>query len=151
MVLPHLTPIYEKWAPVAARVIFGGIFLMSAFFKIPGTEMFQMQVEMSAQAGIPLPLVAVFLAFVLEVVAGIALVVGWQTRTAAASLIVFTVLIALFFFRNLADQAQFVSFMGCVQLIAGLLYVSVYGAQSMAVKTCTLPKGLVKIKVTEAE
>ncbi len=147
MTLPHLTPGFEKWAPVVGRILFGLIFLNSAFFKIPGTEMFLMQVEMSGAVGIPFPMVAVALAFILEVVAGVALVIGWKTRTAAASLIVFTALIAVFFGRDLADQAQMMTFFGCLQLIAGLLYVSVYGAQAGAVKTCPLPKGISKTGV----
>lgn len=144
MKLPHLTRPYEQWAPVIARILFGALFLNSAFFKIPGTETFYMQVAMSAAVGIPFALIAVTLAFIVEVVAGIALIVGYNTRTAAAVLIVFTVLIALFFGRNLADQTQMMTFFSCVQLVAGLIYVSVYGAQKAAVATCPLPQGLTK-------
>ncbi len=141
MTLPHYSKVYETWAPVIARVIFGGVFLMSASYKIPGTEMFTMQVGMSEAAGIPLPLVAVTLAFILEVVAGVALVIGWQVRTFAVLLAGFVVLVALFFYRNLADQAILTLFMNCVTLTSGLVYVSVYGTQSFAVKKDPLPKG----------
>lgn len=144
MTLPHLTPAYERFAPVVARVLFGLIFLQGAFYKIPGTEMFSLQVAASEAAGIPFAAIAVTLAFVLEVVAGLALVIGWKTRTAAAALVVFVALIAFFFGRNLADQMQMMTFFSCLQLIAGLLYVSVYGAQHLAVKTCPLPQGLTK-------
>lgn len=144
MTLPHLSPVYEKWAPVVARVILGLIFLQSAYYKIPGTEMFSMQVGASAQAGIPFAYAAVFLAFVLEVCAGLALVFGYNTRLAAFLLAGFTLLIALFFYRNLADQMQMAMFTSCLGYIAGLMYVSVYGAQSVAVKTCPLPRGLQK-------
>lgn len=145
MTLPHLTPVYEAWAPVIARLIFGGMFLMGAFFKIPGTESFAMQVGMSGAVGIPFPMIAVTLAFILEALAGLALMVGWHTRTAAFLLAGFTALVALFFYRDLADQTQFGMFMSCLGLIAGLLYVSVYGAQNASVKTCPLPKGVVKM------
>lgn len=142
MTLPHLTPTYEKWAPVIARVLFGLIFLSGAAFKIPGTENFDMQVGFATGAGIPLPMIAVLLAFLLEVFAGVALIIGFHTRTAAAALIAFVVLIIFFFYRNPGDPAQFPLFMSSLQLIAGLLYVSVYGAQNMAFKLCQLPKGL---------
>ncbi|MCE9644119.1 DoxX family protein [Candidatus Parcubacteria bacterium] len=124
---------YRNWAPVLARLIFGATFLMAAYYKIPGTESFTMEVNMSAAAGIPFPLVAVFLAFLLELFGGLALVFGVWTRVAAFLLAPFVLLIALFFFRNLADQAQFGMFMSCMGLIAGLLYVSVYGARHAAV------------------
>lgn len=144
MILPHLTPAYEKWAPFVARLIFGAAFLMSAFFKIPGTEGFAMQVEMTAAAGVPLAPIAVTLAFVLEVVAAIALIIGFHTRTAAAALAAFVLIIAFVFFRNLSDMTQFQMFMSCLELTAGLIYVSVYGAQSVAAKTCQLPQGLTR-------
>lgn len=145
MTLPHFSPVYERWVPVLVRIVFGLVFLMSAFFKIPGSESFSMQVAMSGTAGIPFPFVAVILAFVLEVIAGVALVIGWQTRTAAIALAVFVALIAAFFYRNLADQMVFAGFMSCVTQIAGLLYISVYGAQYAAVKRDPLPQDLQKI------
>lgn len=139
MIMPHFSTSYENWAPTVARVVFGLIFLMSAYYKIPGTEMFNMQVGQSAAAGIPFPLVAVFLAFILELVAGVALVIGWHTRTAAFLLAGFVVLVALFFYRNLSDMTTFALFMSCVNLVAGLVYVSVYGAHNAAMKKDTLP------------
>ncbi|MBY0110636.1 DoxX family protein [Patescibacteria group bacterium] len=147
MTLPHLTRPYEQWAPVVARVLFGALFLYSAFYKIPGTETFAGQVEMSAAVGIPFAMIAVTLAFIVEVGAGIALIVGYNSRTAAAVLIVFTALIAVFFGRDLSDQMQMMTFFSCLQIIAGLLYVSVYGAQKAAVGTCPLPHGLSKTSV----
>ena len=95
---------------------------------------------MSGAVGIPLPYVAVLLAFVLEVIAGIALVVGWHARTAAIVLAAFVALIAFFFYRDLSDQATFASFMSCITQIAGLVYISVYGAQYAALKRDPLPR-----------
>ncbi len=139
MTLPHFSSTYENWAPTVARIIFGVVFLMSAFFKIPGSESFTFQVGMSADAGIPFPLIAVTLAFILEVIGGIALVIGWQTRTAAVLLADFVMLIALFFYRDWSNQATFGLFMSCVTLTSGLVYLSVYGAQHAAVAKDPLP------------
>lgn len=133
MILPHYTRAYENWVPVIARVFFGLLFLMSAFYKIPGTDSFSMQVEMSGTVGIPFPLVAVTLAFILEVIGGIGLVIGWQTRTFAFLLAGFVFLIAIFFFRGLSNQATMGLFLSCLAQVAALLYISVYGAQYMAV------------------
>ncbi len=139
MKLPHFSATYENIASASARIILGLVFLMSAAFKIPGTAMFAMQVEMSGAAGIPLPLAAVALAFMLELLGGIALVIGWHTRTAAVLLAGFVMLIAFFFYRNLSDQAVFAQFMSCVTLASALVYLSVYGAQTLAVKKDPLP------------
>lgn len=140
MPLPHYSIAYERWAPVVVRVLFGLVFLMSAYFKIPGTESFMMQVEMSAAVGIPFAYLAVLLAFILEVVGGAALVVGYHTRTAAAALAVFVLLIAAFFYRDLSDQVTFGYFMSCLTQAGGLIYVSVYGTQYRAIKRDPLPR-----------
>ena len=107
---------------------------MSAYYKIPGTEMFNMQVEMSGAVGIPFPYVAVLLAFVLEVVGGVALVIGWHARTAAVLLAGFVMLIAFFFYRDWSDQATLGLFITCVTQTVGLVYISVYGTQHLAVR-----------------
>lgn len=138
MPLPHYSAVYEHWAPVVVRVLFGLIFLMSAYFKIPGTDSFMMQVDMSGAVGIPFPFVAVLLAFVLEVVGGVALVVGYHTRTAAAVLAAFVLLIAVFFYRDLSNQATFGLFMSCLTQAGGLIYVSVYGTQHVAMQRDSL-------------
>ena len=130
---------YENWAATIARVVFGLVFLMSALFKIPGTESFTMQVEMSGAVGVPLPFVAVILAFVLEVVSGVALVIGWQTRRFALVLAAFVMAIAFFFYRNIGEQMTLGHFMSCVVQATGLLLLSVYGAQYAAVKKDPLP------------
>lgn len=134
MTLPPFSRSYENWAPVVARVVFGALFLMGASFKIPGTEGFLMETGMAAAMGVPFATVAVFLAFVLEVVAGLALIIGWQARRAAFVLAVFTLALAFIFYGNVSDpmvMGQFVSHLG---LVAGLLYISVYGARHAAVR-----------------
>lgn len=134
MTLPHFSRPYETWAPFVARLLFGGTFLMGAAFKIPTTQGFGMEVAMSAQMGLPYATYFVAVAFLLEVVAGVALIIGWHTRHAAMVLAVFTLALAIIFYSNFSDpmiMGEFVSHLG---LIAGLLYVSVYGAQKVAVQ-----------------
>ena len=144
MTLPFLTRPYETWAPLIGRILFGAVFLVGAAFKIPGTPGFTAEVGMAAAAGIPVAVVAVFLAFILEVVAGVSIIIGWQTRLFAFLLVLFTVLLTAIFYRNLSDIMVFGMFMSHLGLIAGLLYLSTYGAQSKAVTTCPLPHGLTK-------
>lgn len=142
MTLPHLTPAYEKWAPVIARILLGFFFFHAAFFKIPTTESFSMVVQAAEAVGLPFPAVAVTLAFLLEFLGGLALLAGYHARSAAVLLAGFMVLIALFFYRNFADPMQVGQFLNCVAVAAGLLYVSVYGAHTVAVQACQLPSGM---------
>lgn len=140
MNLPNYSRAYEKWAPVIGRILLGLLFLNGAYFKIPGTEKFIMEVGFTASAGFPFPEVAVTLAFLLELIAGIALVIGWQARTAALLLAIFTIILNLVFFRNLADPTKLGFFLSNLAIIGGLFYVSVYGTQHAAVAKDTLPK-----------
>ena len=64
--------------------------------------------------------------------AGLALIVGWQTRWAAFLLAGFTVLSAVFFHNNFADQNQMIHFWKNIALAGGLLYVVAHGAAGWA-------------------
>ncbi len=144
MALPFQARAYETWAPVIGRVLLAVGFLIGAFFKIPGTEGYTMEVGMAAAVGIPFAAVAVFLAFILEIVASIAIIIGWKTRLFAFLLMLFTILVTALFHMTFADPMAFGMFVSHLSLIGGLLYLSVYGAQSMAVKTCPLPQGMTR-------
>ena len=125
---------YEHWVPIVARTIFGLSFLMSAYYKLPGSESFAMQVGMSEAAGIPFAYFAVLLAFALELVGGLALIIGWHTRIFSFLLAGFVMLIALFFFRDWSDQQTMGNFISCCIEAAGLGYISVYGARHFAIR-----------------
>lgn len=133
MTLPHYIRAYENWAPVVARIIFGLQFLLAASFKIPGTIGFTAEAQYAAAAGLPLATIAVAIAFVLEVLAGVSLILGWKVRTMAFLLSGYVLLIALLFYRNIADPAMLGQFVSHLGLIAGLSYVAVYGARHFAI------------------
>jgi putative oxidoreductase len=131
--IPH-TRWWTKWAPVVARVLLGGPFLMGALFKIPGTSGFLTEASMTGAAGVPLPAMFVVLAFLLEVVGGLAIITGFHARAAACVLAFFTFGLAVIFYSNFSNpmvMGQFISHMG---LVAGLLFVSVYGAKELAIR-----------------
>jgi putative oxidoreductase len=123
--------VYERYAPFLARLIFGFQFLIGALFKV---LWHQAEVAQTAAVGVPFPELAVWLAFVLEVVLALALIVGYHTRIAAFTLAVYTFALALIFYNNLADPMTMGMFISHLGFIAGLLYVSVYGARSFALR-----------------
>jgi putative oxidoreductase len=136
MTLPHYSRAYETWAPFLARLIFGFQFLLGALFKITwhGAEVAQ-----TAAAGVPFPELAVWLAFVLEVVAGIALIIGFKVRTTALVLALYVLLLTFIFYRNVADPMVMGMFVSHLAFVAAFLYLSVYGAQRIAVRKDPLP------------
>lgn len=139
MSYPPFTRAYEDWAPVVARIIFGVQFLIGAAFKI---MIHSMEVAQTAATGWPLPEISVWAAFVLELVAGICLIVGYRVRTVAAILAAYVLLLAVLFYRNVSDPMIMGEFISHMAFIAGLLYVSVYGTQKAAVSKDSLPAHL---------
>lgn len=119
-------------APVflIARVLIALMFVLAGFGKLTGLEGTAGYI---ASKGLPLPWVLALSAGVLELVAGLALAVGFQTRIAALALAIFT-LVATLLFHNFwampADQAyvQQLMFMKNLAAIGGLLVVFGFGA-----------------------
>ena len=122
---------YESWAPVIARIMFGLFFLFAAAAKIPGTSMYSGSVEMTASAGIPFAAFAVIVAFIVEVVTGLALVFGWYARMAATFLIFYVAILTIIFHLHFSSQIEIGFFVDHLLLIAGLFYVSVFGPEQM--------------------
>jgi putative oxidoreductase len=121
------TPTY---LPVLGRVLIALIFVMSGLSKIaaPAATIAYIQ-----SAGAPLPPVAFAVAVIVEVVGGLALIVGFQTRLTAAALAVFTLATAVLFHNNMADQNQMIHFLKNIAITGGLLQVIAFGAGAFSV------------------
>ena len=70
----------------------------------------------------------------LEIIGSIMLVVSWKIRYAAFSLAGFTILSALMFHLNFADQIQSIMFMKNLAIAGGLLLLVNHGAGELIAK-----------------
>ncbi|PSJ18476.1 DoxX family protein [Nitrosomonas supralitoralis] len=113
----------EKINQLIARVFLGQIFLISGFFKISGYESTQGYMEAMGVPGMVLPLV-----IALEMIGGLAIMAGWQTRLASMALAIFTLVAAVIFHSNFSDQIQMIMFMKNIAITGGFLLLAVYGA-----------------------
>lgn len=113
----------EKSATLIGRVLLAHIFLLSGISKIGGYEATAGWMDAMGVPGVLLPLV-----IALEIGGGLALIIGWQTRLAATALAGFSVVAALIFHANLADQMQMIMFMKNFAIAGGLLYITAFGA-----------------------
>ncbi|NRP72586.1 Inner membrane protein YqjF [Ensifer psoraleae] len=107
------------------RLLLAGIFLSSGFEKLAdpsGT------IGYIAAANLPLPSVAYAIALVVELGGGILLVLGYQARLVALALAVFTLVSALGFHTNFADQNQMIHFMKNLAITGGFLQIVAFGA-----------------------
>ncbi len=122
-----MNPALRNAADLAGRILLAWLFLSSGLAKISDYSGTVGYMAMFGLPGFLLPPT-----IVVEVLAGLALIVGWQTRWAAFLLAGFTVLSAVFFHNNFADQNQMIHFWKNIALAGGLLYVVAHGAAGWA-------------------
>lgn len=113
----------EKYTNLVGRILLAHIFLMAGINKITGYSGTQGYMEGMGVPGMLLPLV-----ILLEIGGALALIVGWQTRWAAYALALFSIVAAIIFHSNLAEQIQMILFMKNWALAGGLLVLAANGA-----------------------
>ena len=85
------------------RVLIAALFIPAGFGKLMG---FAGTTGYIASVGLPLPQVGAVIAILVELVLGIALLVGFKTRIAALLIAIFTVAAAIFFHNYWAMPAD---------------------------------------------
>jgi putative oxidoreductase len=119
---------------VIARILLALMFVMSGISKLTGLEGTAGYI---ASVGLPAAQLLALGAGVLEVVAGVLLIVGWQARWAALALAAFTVLASVLFhnFWAMPNDQQFMQqlmFMKNLSVTGGLLFVFAFGAGTLS-------------------
>ncbi len=112
------------------RLLISALFLPAGLSKLSG---FEGTVGYIASVGLPVPTVAAAAALTVEILGSIALIIGFQTRIAAAVLAVFTLVASVFFhaFWAAAPEQAFVQqllFFKNIGVIGGLLVLVSSGA-----------------------
>ena len=113
----------EKSADLSGRILIAAIFLLAGLNKVSGYEGTAAYMASQGVPGELLPLV-----ILLEVGGAIAIVLGLFTRLTALALAGFSLLSALLFHLNLADQTQFIMFFKNLGLAGGFLFLVARGA-----------------------
>jgi putative oxidoreductase len=117
------------------RVLLALMFIVSGYGKITnigGTAGY------IASVGLPMPQVLAIAAIIIELAAGIALVVGFKARWAAFALAVFTVVAAVYFHNFWAmppekQMLQQILFLKNLAITGGLLFVMAFGPGAWSV------------------
>ena len=115
---------------LVARVLLSFMFLMSGLSKfgdIAGTAGYITSV------GLPAGTALAWLAAIFESLAGLALLIGFQTRYVSWLLAGFCVFTAFVFHGNVSDQMQMIMMMKNLTIAGGLLAFSVAGPGMLAV------------------
>jgi len=120
-------------APAAillGRILLSIIFLLSGFGKltaIGGTAAF------FGGLGLPLPTVTAVVVGLLELLGGLAILVGFQTRIVGWVLAIFTVATALVAHTGWADQSQMINFLKNLAIAGGFIVLATSGAGAYSI------------------
>ena len=106
------------------RIFISGVFLLSGFNKIGNYDG-----TVGWMESFGLPGFLLIPAIILEILAPLLIIIGYQTRIAAAALSLFCVATAIIFHTDFSDQMQFIAFMKNLALAGGFLFLVVNGAK----------------------
>lgn len=110
------------------RLLLSLIFIISGLGKIGGYAGTQAYMESVGVPGALLPAV-----IALEVLGGLAIVLGWQTRVVAFLLAGFCLVSAVLFHGNVGDQGQQIQFLKNLGLAGGFLMLVAHGAGAWSI------------------
>jgi putative oxidoreductase len=116
-------------AILVGRILLAAMFVLAGFAKlmdIAGTA------GWFGSIGLPVPTIVAVLVGLLELVGGLAIVVGYKTRIAALALAVFAIGATLIAHTNFADMMQFLIFQKNFAVVGGLLVLAFTGAGALS-------------------
>jgi len=115
--------LFQSLAAPAGRFLISLIFVTSGISKLASFSGTQAYMESAGVPGILLPVV-----IAIELLGGLAIILGWHTRIAAFLLAGFSLLSAVLFHANFGDQIQMIMFMKNLGLAGGFLMMVALGA-----------------------
>ena len=116
------------YAPLIGRILIAALFLMAGLGKLADVSGFSGYLT---TGGLPAFLAWPSIAF--EILLGLALLVGYQTRIMALLGVAFCVLVAVLFHFQPADQLQMTMFLKNLAIAGGLLMYFAHGAGAVAI------------------
>jgi putative oxidoreductase len=114
------------------RILMSLIFIMGGFSKLLGPAN---TIQHIAADGLPVPAAAYVVAVLCELGGGLAILLGWQTRLAAAALSLFCIVTAFSVHYHPGVSAQMVNFWKNITMAGGFLYVLVLGGGAYSLDT----------------
>ena len=106
------------------RIFISGIFLLSGYNKIVNYDG-----TIGWMESFGLPGFLLIPAIILEILAPLLIIIGYQTRIAAGALSLFCIATAVIFHTDFSNQMQLIAFMKNIALAGGFLFLVVNGAK----------------------
>jgi|TARA_B100001093_G_scaffold147572_1_gene140312 putative oxidoreductase len=119
----------SNFLDLLGRIFISAIFLFSGINKIFNYENTIQWMEGFGITGVLLiPTIA------LEIIFPILIIVGYQTKIAAAALSIFCLLTAFIFHNDFSNQMQIIAFLKNIGLIAALIFLIINGTKDWALE-----------------
>ncbi len=128
--MSSITPQSNGIATLVARVFLSILFILAGFSKltaISGTAGY------FAGLGLPVPTVTAVLVGLVEFVGGLAILIGFQTRLAAAIVALFTIGATLVAHMNFAEGMNALMAQKNLAIAGGLILLALQGAGSISI------------------
>ena len=119
----HAASTVKNVSELAGRILLSVLFLLSGFSKIGAYAATAAYMSSFGVPGVLLPVV-----IATEVLGAVAIILGWHTRIAAFLLAGYSLLAALVFHANFADQIEMIIFLKNVSIAGGFLLLVANGA-----------------------
>jgi putative oxidoreductase len=121
----------NAYLPPVGRLLMSSLFIWAGFGKL-------MNVSGTSQAfgghyHIPLPDVATWVAIIVELVGGLAILVGFKTRWVAAVLALWCLVLGFAFHLPAGDLPNMINFYKNLTMAGGFLYIVAYGAGGFSI------------------
>lgn len=117
----------QAFSALLGRLFLAMIFIQSGLSKISDYAATQGYMDAMGVSSALLPLV-----IALEVLGGIAIVIGFKARLVALAMAGFSLLSALLFHTNFSDQTQTIMLMKNIAIAGGFLMIVAHGAGAYA-------------------
>lgn len=117
-------------AALAARLLLAAIFLIMGIGKLSAAEG---TIGYIASVGLPFAEGLYYATIALEVVGAGLLIAGYRTRAAAIALGLFSILAAVIFHADFADQMQFTSFLKNLAIAGGMFQLAAFGPGQLSI------------------
>jgi putative oxidoreductase len=118
----------NTFAPLIARILIGALFLIAGVGKLGDPQAFAGYLTSGG-----LPAVLAWPSILFELVVGLGLIVGFQTRILALLAAGFCILAGVLYHFNPADQLQMAMFLKNLAIAGGLILLAAHGAGRYAV------------------
>jgi len=118
-------------AALAGRILLALIFLLSGIDKFVH---YAPTLGYMTKVGLPFPEVLLIASGIIEIVAALAIIAGWNARWAAAALVLWMIPVTLVFHSPGGGQEQMAHFMKNVSIMGGLLVLWASGPGALSLR-----------------